>query len=725
MCVRAKGFAVSLMVSSAALALVAGPAMAQVAEPIAANGEGVDNDQQEEVAVDENTIVVTGRFQDSLIDRLPIKPRELPFTLDTISREDIDKRNFVRRIDILDTLPNVQLGQEFAGGPNFRVRGFTAPVLVNNRVVNVFRNAGIRDDTFVERYEVLKGPASIALGPIAGGGVINTVTKQPKIGDFTDIRLTSDQFGTVNAEFDLNDGELFGSDVFGFRASGAYRDFSFDAEEITRQEFAIRGVVGANPSSKTSVRLSVAYMDIEGSPGENFPLFDDGSVPPNFDTDTFFGVQNGFQDVQDLFIEGQIAHDFLDNLQLTLRGSHQSSDQQYLDRNGIYNYLQDNGGPGASTDNPIGYAYSVANDLENDTDFIDAQLLYTFDVGGLDQSIVVGSSYVKTKLVSRQNFIGRLGPFRFDEIDEPRFGNPEGLPAAEPVLETNTDLLSFYGELALRPLENLTIVGGIRYDDFRDETERFGTISLGFDDDEVTWRLGASYEITPDLSVFVSYAQAFQPQIGIRRDGSPVGAENSENFEVGLKGRFLDGLVDLDLAAFSTTRSNVSVRDPANIIGDITFFLAIGEQRNRGFEASLNLDTGTGFDLDLSYGHLDQDLLENLEGGLLVSVPDHQVSAFGTYTIQDGPVSGLEFGGGFRYFSSRISQLPTFRFPDVTVFDAYVRYPLTDNTAVSLNVINAGDNLYLESGGGDNGTLGGQQTFGPPRTFIFSLRTRY
>ena len=144
---------------------------------------------------------VTGDFQQSLVDRIPIAPQELPFTLNVLDRELLDQRNFTRPIEALTILPNIirtedRLG---TGTANFLSRGFEAPILVDNRVQNNFRGSGARDDSFVERYEVLKGPASISLGPIGAGGVINTVTKVPESEPFTALDLRGDHFGTAGA----------------------------------------------------------------------------------------------------------------------------------------------------------------------------------------------------------------------------------------------------------------------------------------------------------------------------------------------------------------------------------------------------------------------------------------------------------------------------------------------------------------------------------------------
>lgn len=688
------------------------------AQPATATSANRNNRTTENASVEE--IVIRGKFQDSLIDRLPITVQELPFTLNTISRADLDKRNFIRRIDVLDTLPNVQIQGESdgLGTPAFTIRGFSAPLLVNNRNINLQRGAA-RDDSFIERYEVLKGPASIALGPVAGGGVINAVTKEPTGSDFTDLRFTSDQFGTINAEFDFNAANPFHNDGIGFRVSGAYRDFEFDAQDVERQEFAIQGVLSTAIGSRTSARATIAYKSVDGSPNQTFPLFNDGSVPPQFDTSTFFGLQNGRQDLEDRYFEGQLVHDFLDGLQLTLRASHQSSDLDLDSRNGLYNYLYDDGLPGASPENPVGYQYVFRFRNEVTTTFLDAQLSYEFEAFGQDQAVVFGGSYVDFGADVFLNFDSTVGPVRFDQLDDPRFGNPDVALPSDPVARNGSELKSVYGEFAMRPMRQLSIVGGLRYD----VNDNFQNPEAA-DAEDLTWRLGASYELIENVNLFVSYAESFLPQFGLRREGGSVGPEKARNYEAGLKAVFLDGFLDVDIAVFTATRFNVAVPEPGAAIGE-NFSLAIGEQRNRGFEATISLDNGAGLDVDLTYGFLDQELRDNLEGGQLTSVPSHQVSLFATYEVQSGVVKGLRLGGGLRHFSKRDTNSPGVQLPSVTVADAVVSYPVLDDTNVALNLINITDSLYLESGGAGPGTLGGQQSFGAPRTFVFSIRTRF
>ncbi|MEM0912029.1 MAG: TonB-dependent receptor [Pseudomonadota bacterium] len=676
-------------------------------------------------------IEVIGEFQQSLVDRLPIKPQELPFTLDTIGRDDIDIRGFIRPIDVLDTFPNVQISIDTLGSgtPLFLVRGFEAPVLIDNRLVEA-RDLAQPDSSFVERYEVLKGPASIALGPVSGGGVINAVTKSPRDFTFTTLNVSGDQFGTFIAELDWNVAEALGNDALDFRLSGGYRDFEFDPEEQDRKEFALRPVIVFDIGSDTIVKTSVGYKNTDIKPNVGFPLYSDGSVPEEFDTDTFFGLASAYIEVEDIGFDAQLTHSFLDNLRLVARGAVQSTDLNAVDRNGLYNYTYNDGGPGASRSNPVGYSYSQTNNIDRDNEFFDVQLLYSLDLLGQESNIVVGGSYRTSETASDQSFYGAIGPFAFSNIDEPRFGVIGQIdPAFVRDQVFTEDLWSLYSEFALRTNSWLSVVGGVRYDDFENSNINFADndpVLSTSEETATTYRLGASARITSSITGFISYAEAFVPQSRIRSNNEAVGPELLTNYEIGLKGNISNGLVVFSASVFQTDRTNVAVDDPAFIDGFFRpFAVTIDAQRNEGFEITSELTLFDGLTISANYGYIKQRLLENTENVFFVPFPENQASVFSDYTIQTGFLKGLRLGGGVRYFSSRISEVETFDFPSVTLFDGFLGFDINETTSIQLNVLNLTDEQYLETGGTTDGSLGGQQQFGTPMTFRLSLRAEF
>ena len=671
----------------------------------------------DEKAVSLRPVVVVDEFQQSLVDRIPIDQKELPYTLNVLDREFLDERNFSRPIEALTTLPNITRTEDRKGlgTAQFLSRGFFADVLVDNRVQNQFRGSGQRDDSFVDRYEVLKGPASISFGAIQAGGVINTITKVPQTEQFTDVELRGDHFGSLGLEVDANVGELVPDKVL-FRISGAYRDFEFDADETKREEFAIRPVVRVNFSEATTAKASIAYTRKDIRPNSGFPLLANGDIPPEIDTDTFTGYANGDGENEDLLYEAELQHKFLDNLKLTLRGSRQETDFDYQNLSSLYDYS--NAGINA-------YAYAQAAETEQEATFFDAQLAYEAVFWDQPQDFVVGVAYDERSFDRLFSSYVTEGPFPLSTIDQPRFGPTEFGPLT-PFTLTNQELHSVYAEAALRPNDWLTLIGGVRHDSLDQETTNIrgpNTFVSTYDDEEVTYRLGATASVTNNLNVYASFAQAFAPQFGVQRNAGAVPAETSDGYEIGVKGAAFNGKLTFEAAWFHTIRKDVAVPDPNNTPTE-TFVVTVGELEVTGIELTGNLNPVPGLNLTASLGTTDIDVIDSGGGAVTEPVfPGVTGSAYGSYVLQSGTLSGLKLGGGFRHVGERNG--PIADFESYTIVDLNFSYPIMKNTTVHLDVLNVSDERYVESSAGFAQRLNGGAVLGPPRTAVLTVRSRF
>lgn len=674
------------------------------------------------------TIVVQGRFQQSLIDRIPISLRELPFTLNVLDRSLIDERNFVIPSEAIAILPNadISVDQIGLGNPRFILRGYEARTLVNNRFQNAQAGNGGRDDSFIDRYEVLKGPASIALGPVDPGGIVNIVTKSPEDEFFAAFEVSTDQFGTFEAEYDVNFGATLGGDFLSARLSGAYRNIGFDADPQKREVLAIRPVIDLDLSQRTKGQLSVSYATVSVVPNQGFPLVSDGSIPPGFDTSTFTGFVDAETEDEDIFVETQLTHKFLDNLRLTLRGSYQDTTLTYDSIAGIYNYLYDDGGPGISLSNPVAYLYSgyVGQGIEENL-FLDAQIAWDAEAFGNRQDFVFGVSYNDNLRDNELNLDGAIVPVNIFEIDQPRF---EVVPSPEPdsFNDSTLELTSAFGEFAIRPTDWLSIIGGVRHDRQK-RINRFILSQSESDETDTTFRLGASAELTKELNVYVSFAESFVPQGGVTISGANPGPTSGDSYEIGAKGTFWNERLAFNAALFRTDRTNIAVRDVVNSTPVLPIVSTVGEVRTQGVELSTDIQPTPGLNINLNAGFLDVEIIESDDLiGIPLSAPEMTFNAFATYEFQTGSLEGLVVGGGVRYVGERDSaRVADFAFPDYTVGDLFVRYPVRESVDMSLNVINVTDELYLKTAGFGFGGLGGSNRFGDPRTLRLSLRARF
>lgn len=697
------------------------------------------------VAGPDDEIIVYGRFQNSLINRLPISPEELPYSLDTIDRDFIDQRGFIRPLEALTVIPNVvsRSDQFTSGGVDFLVRGFSASILVNNRPETSSRGFGRRDNAFVERYEVLKGPASISLGPVLPGGIINTVTKLPEADPFLDIEVRGGSFGTFRSEVDVNAGGLMGSDSVRGRATFAFENAEFANGVENRQSIAIRPVVEADITPYTRSVFSVSYKQFDAVPGLNFAIFQDGAIPSSFTPQTFFGPLNGVSgEGRDFLADAEVQHDFLDNLKLTLRGSYQDTDLDYRNTQGLYNYNFDEGQFGIAPSNPVGNFYSSTGAFDEAVTYADAQLAWTGNplLGG-EFDIVVGGTYQNTDGLSTFAFDGFNAIVSVIDFDPASIPTPVNTLTPTPFFDFTTETISAYAEVIARPVDWLTIVGGVRYDDLRNEIRdpTSGGDDTAADDfvqatveetDNVSFRIGATAELTDSINFYASFAESFIPQSGVLESGGPIGPETATSYEIGVKAKVLNDAVTINAAAFNTLRQNVAnfVTDPAT---QLTFAVPVGEQRHRGFEISANGDITPGWNVFISYGFLDAEFTEGAGSGAgniglsPTEAPDHTFTTYTSYTVQEGPLADLQIGGGVRYLSERPGAVGgSFNFEGYTLVDAFAAYRFSEQVSVRVNANNLLDEVYLE-GIGNNGRASGGASFGEPRVILGTLNVRF
>lgn len=217
-------------------------------------------------------------------------------------------------------------------------------------------------------------------------------------------------------------------------------------------------------------------------------------------------------------------------------------------------------------------------------------------------------------------------------------------------------------------------------------------------DKQASGRAGLSYLFDFGLAPYISFARSFEPVIGTDRLGNPFVPTKGSQIEAGVKYQ-PQGLRNslITLAAYELTQENVLTPDPA----DPTSFSSIqkGEAQVRGFELEAVSRINEAFSFNLSYALADSEITESNGPDLGSELPvaaRHVAAVFADYTIQEGPLAGLGFGGGVRYQSDTIgflTEIPT-RVPARTLVDALVHYDRAP-WSFGLNASNLFDVTYL------------------------------
>jgi len=121
--------------------------------------------------------------------------------------------------------------------------------------------------------------------------------------------------------------------------------------------------------------------------------------------------------------------------------------------------------------------------------------------------------------------------------------------------------------------------------------------------DRFTYELGLSYEFSSRVTGYAKYATGFKSggyAVGSR--GGAVDPETNANYEVGLKGAYLDGRLQANLAAFHMKYDELQV---SQVIGAASTLSNAAKATIDGAEAEISLRPVDSFRLDLSGAYTD------------------------------------------------------------------------------------------------------------------------
>ncbi|MFC0587833.1 TonB-dependent receptor [Novosphingobium aquiterrae] len=164
---------------------------------------------------------------------------------------------------------------------------------------------------------------------------------------------------------------------------------------------------------------------------------------------------------------------------------------------------------------------------------------------------------------------------------------------------------------------------GLPITDIRTAARRDQLTPQKFDVADSDWNfsydINVSYKVTPAVLVYATYAKTFK-SFGINLNGVPNNAvtgepilavatikpESVNHFEAGIKSRFLDDAVTLNLSAFRTDISNFQALVNSGQVSTTRGYLANAEKvRTQGFEADLSLRPSERFHLYVNGAYTD------------------------------------------------------------------------------------------------------------------------
>jgi iron complex outermembrane receptor protein len=574
----------------------------------------------------------------------------------------------------------------------------------------------------VERYEVIKGPASIIGGAANPGGVINRITKTPQRSNFATVESNFGSYGFYWGLIDANGvipnhETIRGRLVFAVEEGGNFVDFT-----PVRQYTVAPSVEFDLFNGAGKLLVLGQYQHFDGATYPGWPLTSDGRMLDVPRTRNFGGGANMGAHTNFTGYNGELHYDhqFIHGIKLTARGKYQKSD---LTDNTLYSYAY--GGIPPSGDS---YIYNALRKRRFDTYAGELFLSKEFSLFGQKQEILAGADHrdMTSKFSTSYAYLP-IGAPVIDNVFNPRFSIPAAPDAVLASLSSDPRRVTLkqtgaFGQAVFRPFERLTLVLAGRHD-HADSTHR-NTLTGEQDertDSQLTGRAGATVKITEWMNVYGGVQQSFAPQPFSRtRNNQLLEPEKGINYEIGAKLNLLQNRLLVTTALFRTYRRNIATVDPT----DARFSIAVGEQRHQGAELDVNGQLLPGLNLNAAFTYLDAVITEDndptLVGMYPIWVPRSYVGrVFATYQLQSGPLQGFGFGGGVYFQGGYELTFPNaFKTDPYERVDAVLFYRGNKRYDVSVNIRNVLNQRYIES----PGLLHGFNGFGAPITAIASLR---
>lgn len=638
---------------------------------------------------------------------------KVPSSVSVISEEEITARNPATLKQALGYTPGVVTGTSGSSSvfDSVMMRGF------HNVSQNIYLDGlKVQGDMyaesrmlpeFMQRIDVLKGPASVLYGQSNPGGVVTMTSKRPQMTPLREIRLQAGNHHLWQTGFDLSDA-LNDEETQAYRLTGTLHDQHQQQQGERERYYALQGSYLWRPDDATSLLLTAQAMNaprngyygwlpregtVDGGAAGKLPTgFNEGE--PGY---------NRFERQQRL-IGWQFDHTFNDNWSL-----HQGLRYQHISTNWRTIY-----GSGLCSSNPAA-CYGVPQQdlsstlsrshIRNDERLsglvTDTHVIHNISGHGWRNTLMTGVDYSQL----RNRMTNKMGVAAPLDLRSPQYGNLTALPLADSGTVNKNHQTGIYAQDQLF-LDDWTFTLGGRYDENTSKSRSHDNLS-GADsahhqtDREFTWRGGVNYQLPYGFSPYFSYSESFEPSTAATVSGKPLDPSRGKQYEAGLKYLPDNAALSATLAVYELTKDNNLHRDPLNPF----FSVQGGKIRSRGIELETKAALTYNWNLIAGYAYTDTRFRQQQEnaGNHPAMVPVHTASLWTDYTFDSTPLSGLTIGGGVRYNGkTQGDDANSFTVPAYTVADMMLSYrldnlPALEDAEIALNINNLFNKHYVSA----------------------------
>ncbi len=629
-----------------------------------------------------DTIIVTAT-------RTKRKETEVSTNIAVITEEEIENYQPVDVMDLLRHVPGLTLNgsgsHKAVFSASFRgtrpsVRGIL--IMLDGFEMNVPSNPiSVLNIPLnnIERIEVVKTPASVLYGPNGIGGVINIITKKPTTSFEGKVSMLYGSFDHIEPSVytgGLLDNGLMYSVNYRYIGTNGFRENSFTKSHLITPQLEY---TGENISFSIFANINDNRAGTPGGlPFNEYKNHPERSLHKHSDIDYLF-----------LHVGTKLEWFIDDDSQVLVKTSYRNQDDTILEDFGF-----------------------VGNYKRLNTWTAELNYKSNIDLFGIKNTLLAG--------------------FEFRNLHEGIELFPDDFWSQffwEIVTKYNIheNIWGFYIQDEIRPIANLLINIGIRYDivstDYRDRVSPFNSFDKTLY--KLSPRIGFTYSISPSLNVFGNYTEGIRSIVSSRQAlelSENLNLEEEETYELGIRGSLL-GYIDYSIAGFYNITKEMVVDTSPFVIDNA------GRAHSKGTEFSINMNFPFGFYTNLNFTHQRAKFerfntgSDSFAGNRIPLVPENIIGTnIGWYNERFGNVNWST-----RYVDDKyIGSDNTSKIDDYTIVD--LKYTKAfQSSEFSLSVNNLFDEEYAQVGltGGSLYASGPFVHPGDGRAFFVSLKYKW
>lgn len=604
--------------------------------------------QAPEEMFDDSGIVVTAT-------RTPTPLDQVPASITVLDKATIDRAQDIGATELLLRTPGISMSRNggYGTATSLRIRGAESEqtvVVIDGVKLNDpsstgggynFANLLIGD---AQRIEVLRGPQSTLWGSQAIGGVVNIVTASPQ--------------APIEGSFDIEGGSR---DTVSARAAlgGVSGPLSW---RIGGQSFTTEGISAIAPAFGGGERDGYTNRNVAGR------------------AELALGA-NASIDLRGYYSTGRVEIDGFSG-----DAPDYSHNREFVGYAGLNFALLD-----GRLRNRIAYNYT---DTDRDSYSPELERPLSFEAAGKNRRFEYQGIFDLSDRISATFGV---------ENERSRFKSrsPSG-SLSDPLpdfVRGKAEITSVYGQLTVRPLDGLTINGGVRHDDHN----RYGGRTL--------FSAGGIWTLPSGTTLRASYGEGFKApslyQLFSEYGNVNLDPERAHGWEAGAQQAFFGDMLTIGATYFERTTTgqiiyngcDVGTTDPLCVVpGTDTprwgYYLNVARAEAHGVEADAAFRLG-GLTLDGNYSWTvaeDRSAGTANEGNWLPRRPRHLANASLSYDF----AFGLTLGSAVRWAGKSYDNASNAtRLDDYTLVDLRAEYRLSDSLRLFARAENVFDEQYM------------------------------